>query len=463
MTKSSVLVGSSCIERTILCDTYFSESSCPSLSVKMRFDMLGNTAHIAQTLASLNNPTHLITALSNNDDEGTDCFYELVKDKSKLTVHAYNSDEVRVPIVNTLVDMHGRTVARFIDKPNCSLCSDKQIRLTNINKLKHLIDNDPDIMCIAIAAEHGMLTNDPSKTKKIIKYINEKEIPLIIFGEIFNYQDYVGADYIVANPVALDIATDSTDPIEAMDSAFDALYPDTSAIIVPTNGRGLFVGWIDDTIYKFHTFLPPSNIGAGDYSGVFNTVVALLAHNIADTSSKEMNLLDVLRKINIGCNLIATRTGQSVLTEQAYQAALAAEMVIPKVKEIDVETVGRQVECIKHIGGKIGIVFGGFRDIDYRAVRAIQEAKKENDFLIIALYKQEDANNYAEKAELLCALEMVDALVQWKTTDLDVVLSFTKVIEPNNIYFDELYKSQSWLSDLKEVKDFTVKFISNIY
>jgi len=410
------------------------EAPVPILKKNNQIDRIGGAGNVALNLSGLGIKTVLVGEIGN--DNAGDRLSDLFNINSIPTKYLIKK---KVTTTTKTRIMSGQQQLVRLDDEEISSGPSK----LDLKKIINLIKNSPSVIIIS-DYEKGFLT--PNFLKQVIQSANKKNIPVLIDPKGTNLEKYRGATAITPNKKeAFILANITNKDDQLLNAALKKIIKEYNFNYIAMTQGDLGIKHI--TRNKVEDY--PSTISKEvfDVSGAGDTVIATLAASIIANTSLE----DGFRLANFSAGIVIRKIGtmpilkHELLKELQYNTITKHNIgkAIPKKDLLEFVKILREVyiedQGVKDV--RIGFTNGCFDILHAGHVTYLEKAKKQVDYLILALNSDASVRKIkgpkrpvvgeSDRARVLCALESVDVVVLF---DEPNPLNLIKSIKPNILF-----------------------------
>ena len=410
------------------------EAPVPILKKNNQIDRIGGAGNVALNLSGLGIKTVLVGEIGN--DNAGDRLSDLFNINSIPTKYLIKK---KVTTTTKTRIMSGQQQLVRLDDEEISSGPSK----LDLKKIINLIKNSPSVIIIS-DYEKGFLT--PNFLKQVIQSANKKNIPVLIDPKGTNLEKYRGATAITPNKKeAFILANITNKDDQLLNAALKKIIKEYNFNYIAMTQGDLGIKHI--TRNKVEDY--PSTISKEvfDVSGAGDTVIATLAASIIANTSLE----DGFRLANFSAGIVIRKIGtmpilkHELLKELQYNTITKHNIgkAIPKKDLLELVKILREVyiedQGVKDV--RIGFTNGCFDILHAGHVTYLEKAKKQVDYLILALNSDASVRKIkgpkrpvvgeSDRARVLCALESVDVVVLF---DEPNHLNLIKSIKPNILF-----------------------------
>jgi len=410
------------------------EAPVPILKKNNQIDRIGGAGNVALNLSGLGIKTVLVGEIGN--DNAGDRLSDLFNINSIPTKYLIKK---KVTTTTKTRIMSGQQQLVRLDDEEISSGPSK----LDLKKIINLIKNSPSVIIIS-DYEKGFLT--PNFLKQVIQSANKKNIPVLIDPKGTNLEKYRGATAITPNKKeAFILANITNKDDQLLNAALKKIIKEYNFNYIAMTQGDLGIKHI--TRNKVEDY--PSTISKEvfDVSGAGDTVIATLAASIIANTSLE----DGFRLANFSAGIVIRKIGtmpilkHELLKELQYNTITKHNIgkAIPKKDLLELVKILREVyiedQGVKDV--RIGFTNGCFDILHAGHVTYLEKAKKQVDYLILALNSDASVRKIkgpkrpvvgeSDRARVLCALESVDVVVLF---DEPNPLNLIKSIKPNILF-----------------------------
>jgi D-beta-D-heptose 7-phosphate kinase / D-beta-D-heptose 1-phosphate adenosyltransferase len=410
------------------------EAPVPIINVNENFNKIGGAGNVALNLLSLGIKTVLIGEIGS--DNSGEILKDLFRDngiatKNLIKKRGLTTTKTRI--------MSGQQQMVRLDYDELSTGPNQ----TELKKILKLISTGPNAIIIS-DYEKGFLT--PTFLKQVIQSANKKNIPVLIDPKGTVLEKYRGATAITPNKKeALILANLTNNDDQLLNAALKKIIKEYSFNFIAMTQGDLGIKHI--TKNKVEDYPSTTSKEVFDVSGAGDTVIATLAASLIANTSLE----DAFRLANFSAGIVIRKIGtmpilrHELLKELQYNSITEHNIgkAIHKKDLLEFVEILRESYLedpeLKDI--RIGFTNGCFDILHAGHVTYLEKAKKQVDFLILALNSDTSVRKIKgpkrpvvgeiDRARVLCALESVDVVVLF---DEPSPLNLIKSIKPNILF-----------------------------
>jgi D-beta-D-heptose 7-phosphate kinase/D-beta-D-heptose 1-phosphate adenosyltransferase len=398
--KNILVIGDVMLDEYIdgVCSRISPEAPVPVIRVKERRCVLGGAANVANNIAALGADVFLIGIIGDDDKGNT---LSEIAQKQNIDAEFFRLKN-RPTTVKTRITVGSHQMIRCDTEETSPLSEEDETDLIDLCR-KHMADAD-----IIIISDYNKGVCSEKLCKNVISSANA---PVIIDPKQSDWSSYSGAYLIKPNLKEFTSAgageiNDNDLPSKAM--RLSEKY-DIKNILITLSGDGMMlIG--NGSVKNFET----DSKEVYDVSGAGDTVIAALA--VFLLSGKELSV--AVRLANIAAGISVSKAGTSVVTlEEIYNKTNEKKTSKIKLREDLVPYVSE----LKKFGKKVVFTNGCFDVLHSGHISLLKQAKKFGDILIVGLNSDSSVkrlkgesrpiNSEIERAEVLSAIEYVDAIV----------------------------------------------------
>jgi D-beta-D-heptose 7-phosphate kinase/D-beta-D-heptose 1-phosphate adenosyltransferase len=290
--------------------------------------------------------------------------------------------------------------------------------------LRSLDSGDPPHAVILSDYAKGFLS--PGLLRGVLDRARDLGVPVVVDPKSSDFSRYAGATVITPNLRELEVAVgrsfEGVSATEIERSARDLLGSlGIRALVVTMGARGMLLVPSDGAADAIHTLARD----VFDVTGAGDTVVATLAVALA----ARMALGDAARLANAAAGVVVGKVGTATASPVEIATALAGGR---RTKVLDLDELRERVAWWRLQNKKLVFTNGCYDIVHAGHLKLLREAAAQGDVLIVAVnsdasvarLKGPDRPLIAERerAELLAALECVDAVVVFgEDTPLELI------------------------------------------
>ena len=410
------------------------EAPVPIINVNENVNKIGGAGNVALNLLSLGIKTILIGEIGS--DNSGEVLKDLLRDNGITSKHLIKKRGLTT--TKTRI-MSGQQQMVRLDYDELSTGPNQ----TELKKILKLISTGPSAIIIS-DYEKGFLT--PTFLKQVIQSANKKNIPILIDPKGTDIEKYRGATAITPNKKeALILANLTNNDDQLLNASLKKIIKEYNFNFIAMTQGDLGIKHI--TKNKVEDYPSTTSKEVFDVSGAGDTVIATLAASMIANTSLE----DAFRLANFSAGIVIRKIGTmpilrhellkelqyNTITEHNIGKAIHKKDLLEFV-EILRESYLEDPE-LKDI--RIGFTNGCFDILHAGHVTYLEKAKKQVDFLILALNSDTSVRKIkgpkrpvigeTDRARVLCALESVDVVVLF---DEPSPLNLIKSIKPNILF-----------------------------
>jgi len=290
---------------------------------------------------------------------------------------------------------------------------------------------------IVIISDYAKGTCTRQLLRKVIDLSDGK--PVLVDPKGSDWSDYYGASIITPNLKEINefsgnhVMNDS----EEITAAYGSFYSKigTNYILVTRSDKGMtLIG--DDVVKHFPVFSQE----VFDVSGAGDTAIAALACFL-DVNLE--NIEEAVKIANIAAGIAVAKPGTAVVKRDEIFLQIARKQYEDKASKIyrldDYDRLEKTIRLWKTAGNSIVTANGCFDIVHRGHIKLLTEAKKYGDRLIVALNSNDSVkrlkgenrpiNDEIDRAYVIAALEVVDAVVIFDSARMPVIMSDSELSE----------------------------------
>jgi D-beta-D-heptose 7-phosphate kinase / D-beta-D-heptose 1-phosphate adenosyltransferase len=411
------VIGDVMLDRYVRGDTYriSPEAPVPILKYKNEQAMLGGAGNVATNLADLNAKVFLFGSVGKDAhakeligiarDRGINCSGVIATDAAPTTY--------KERIVSR--GQHVVRVDRELEENISTFTLDSLKLLTGkINKFDAIVVSD---------YVKGVMTT--KIVSSLTRTVKKSKVPIIVDTKPTQIQKYKGVTLITPNEAEVLEAVGGSDPVKAA----HILSKDLACPILLTRGaKGVHL--VTDTeSYAFDARVRD----VVDVSGTGDTVSAVASAMLAAGSSLE----EAVYTSNIAGGLAVCKLGTSSVSRSELIKAFIKQ-VPSSLKIHTLDSIIERVETEKADGEKIVLTNGCFDILHAGHIGSLEEARRQGNFLVVALNTDNmvkhlkgparPVNKLENRMAVLAALSCVDAVISF---DEDTAVAVINAIKPD--------------------------------
>jgi D-beta-D-heptose 7-phosphate kinase/D-beta-D-heptose 1-phosphate adenosyltransferase len=410
------------------------EAPVPIINVNENVNKIGGAGNVALNLLSLGIKTILIGEIGS--DNSGEVLKDLLRDNGITSKHLIKKRGLTT--TKTRI-MSGQQQMVRLDYDELSTGPNQ----TELKKILKLISTGPSAIIIS-DYEKGFLT--PTFLKQVIQSANKKNIPILIDPKGTDIEKYRGATAITPNKKeALILANLTNNDDQLLNASLKKIIKEYNFNFIAMTQGDLGIKHI--TKNKVEDYPSTTSKEVFDVSGAGDTVIATLAASLIANTSLE----DAFRLANFSAGIVIRKIGtmpilkHELLKELQYNTITKHNIgkAIPKKDLLEFVKILREVyiedQGVKDV--RIGFTNGCFDILHAGHVTYLEKAKKQVDYLILALNSDTSVRKIKgpkrpvvgeiDRARVLCALESVDVVVLF---DEPSPLNLIKSIKPNILF-----------------------------
>ena len=415
------------------------EAPVPIFKQRSEKLMLGGAGNVVANLTALGCQPHFVGVI------GKDAQGELVSSYLKqLKASSYLLKTKQFPTI---------TKTRMIANNNHLLRCDQEmyIQLTEQEEksLLSYIEKQLPNMDLVLLSDYGKGLFTPPFTQAIIQLCHQNKKTVFIDPKGADYSKYRGATLIKPNrkelelATALSLPTDAPDFIEQVQIAAHKMLDmaDIQQTIVTLSEKGMI--FVSQNPAEEPIHLETFAREVFDVSGAGDTSLSVLGLAMAAgaTIGQTMELANLASGIVVGKIGTATTSPEELKT--AVQTKYQLDRPLSTSKLVSMETAIGAVKQMRKQGKVIGFSSGCFDILTLGQLKALQQAKKSCDFLIVGINTDESITHlHGEKpiqdeqtrSQLIAALECVDLVVLFNgSKSTNNALDLVQLLKPDVI------------------------------
>lgn len=400
------------------------EAPVPIIHIQREHSALGGAGNVANNLAHLG--CRVFLSGFTGDDEGRNCMLGLLEDAGIDYSGVFMSTKPTI-IKMRVIGGHQQIVR--LDREESYLPNQELLHQVSSWFLQCLNTVKPDVIVIS---DYGKGTCSPYLCEFVITAGKAERIPIIIDPKGIDWKKYSGATLLTPNlkelsELALKPIPNNDQNVEIQATLVRAQY-NIDNLLVTRSEMGMSLVTEDDCIH-----IPTKAQEVFDVSGAGDTVVATLAAMLAG----KQNLHDAMIVANIAAGFVVGKVGTYPIHLKELQESLyAMKHVGIDRKIVEIEQLTLIIEEWKKSGNKLVFTNGCFDILHVGHISYLEQAKSLGHKLIVGLNSDNSIKrlkgktrpiiNQINRAQLLAALEFVDAVIVFEEDTPEDLLSMLR-------------------------------------
>jgi len=382
-------------------------------------DGLGGAGNVARQVVSLGAKAHLI-AVVGNDDAG-----------QKISEHCR---ALGIPTDGITIDDHRVSTRKqrvMVGRQQIARLDREDSRPLDHTVEQHVISSiaavaRPDVV---ILSDYAKGTMTPLVISAVMSAAHQWNVPVLVDPTLTGFEQYRGATLIKANRAEYEAATGTR--FVGMDSA--SIEASASPLLASLELPHLVVTLGEAGMIVFSGDTAPQTLASSarevaDVSGAGDTVIAVLAVMLAEGRT----IVEAAHRATVAAGVVVQRRGVSVVSGAELEQELRhLDEVAPSTashKVIDNDEAIRRAEHWRSVGDTVVFTNGCFDLLHPGHLHLLRHSASLGARLIVAVDNDESVASLkgagrpvmgqADRAALLGALEVVDVVTVFSTSDL---------------------------------------------
>ncbi len=405
------------------------EAPVPVVKIEKETLILGGAANVANNIASLNAPVHLIGF--SGQDEAAETLKTALHN-AKIQGHLISTNLPTIVKLRVL-SQHQQLIRLDFEKILSATHTSKSEYFSKLSKtMTQTLDASPNIKAI-ILSDYGKGTL--SQIQDLIKTAAQKNIPVIIDPKGLDFYKYEGAYLITPNTAEFTaIVGPCENEQEIIQKGKELLTRCKIQNLLLTRGaEGMML--IEQNGEVTHQSAIAQEVF--DVTGAGDTVIAVAGLSIA----LGYDLKNAMHFANAAASVVVGKVGTATVSPEELHFALQTQQLINhpiKTGVLSREELKKAVDAAKLEGEKIVFTNGCFDLLHMGHVEYLEQAKSLGDRLIVAVNSDASVKRLKgesrpilpceERVNLLAALTCVDFVVSFEEDTPEPLL---KLLQPD--------------------------------
>lgn len=393
------------------CNRISPESPVPVVNVNNVEDRAGGAANVALNIKEYNTKTRLMSVVG-NDNEGLEL-------KALIESKNVNCDfvvEENIPTITKLRVLSRNQQLIRLDFEESNFSGSNEL----LEQFRNRIE-DVDVIVLSDYAK-GCL----SHVEKLIAFANEKGKTVLIDPKGKDFSKYKGATLLTPNFSEFETVVGKCESEEQIKQRALELIKNLSldALLVTRSENGMSLFKRNGEV--FH--IPALAKDVYDVTGAGDTVIGTIAACLA----ANMPIEEAINVANVAASIVVGKMGTATVSLSELNSALKPMVGHDLLKSNGFESVKSEILQAQSENKRVVFTNGCFDIIHPGHVKYLAEAKREGDFLVVALNSDDSVrrlkgdgrpvNDLQHRIDVIAGLKSVDWVVFFEEdTPLEII------------------------------------------